>query len=144
MLGLVRVEGECGRGRCGLPLVNMGYPNAWTPGGVTFVSERSIMKGMELNRDMLISLLQQHREEVRRYGVRSLGLFGSHSRGTARAGSDIDLLVEFDKKSFDAYMDLKFFLEDLLHAPVDLVLAENVKPRLRDAILQETVRVPGL
>jgi predicted nucleotidyltransferase len=35
----------------------------------------------------------------------------------------------------DGYMDLKLFLEDLFGGPVDLVIAEGIKPRLRESIL---------
>jgi predicted nucleotidyltransferase len=34
-------------------------------------------------------------------------------------------------------MDLKFFLEDCLSKPVDLVLADSVKPRLKPIIASE-------
>ena len=36
-------------------------------------------------------------------------------------------------------MGLKFFLEDLLQRPVDLVLADTVKPRLKPIIAREVV-----
>ena len=52
--------------------------------------------------------------------------------------------AECKKKSFDAYMDLKFVLEDLFGVPVDVVLENTIKPRLRDRILEEAVDVPGL
>lgn len=72
-----------------------------------------------------------------RFGVTSIGLFGSWARGEASAASDVDLLVEFERPSFDAYMDLKFYLEDLLQKRVDLVLRRALKPLLRDRILGE-------
>ena len=52
-------------------------------------------------------------------------------------------MVEFETKSFDAYMDLKAFLERLFQWPVDLVLRDTIKPRLRDTILRETLYAPG-
>jgi hypothetical protein len=55
----------------------------------------------------------------------------------------LDFVVEFERKSFDAYMDLKFLLEDLFGCSVDLVLKEAIKPRLREAILGEAVHAPG-
>jgi len=61
-----------------------------------------------------------------------------------RLGRDLDFLVEFDQKSFDAYMDLKAYLENLFGCPVDLVLANTLKPRLREPILNETIHAPGL
>ena len=45
--------------------------------------------------------------------------------------------MEFDRPSFDNYMDLKFYLEDLLARKVDLVMADALKPRLRPVVLQE-------
>jgi hypothetical protein len=94
-------------------------------------------------RDQVLAKLREHRDDIRRFGVRSLGLFGSVARGEDNAGSDLDFLVEFDSASFDAYMDLKAYLEDLFACPVDLVLAGALKPRLREPILSETIHAPG-
>lgn len=82
-------------------------------------------------------------ETLRRLEVRRLGLFGSAARGEATPTSDLDFLVEFERKSFDGYMDLKFFLEDLFGRPVDLVIKETLKPALRDPILKDVVYAPG-
>jgi predicted nucleotidyltransferase len=76
-----------------------------------------------------------------RFGVKSLGLFGSLARGEASSRSDIDILVEFDTPSFDHYMDLKFYLEERLGRPVDLVLKGSLKPALRERILREVRNV---
>ena len=96
------------------------------------------------NRDDILCLLVANRDAIRAYGVRRLGLFGSYACGEATDGSDIDLVVEFEKKTFDAYMDLKAFLEELFQCRVDLVLADAVKPRLRAAIVDAAVYAPGL
>jgi predicted nucleotidyltransferase len=95
-------------------------------------------------RRSILKTLGDHREEVRRFGVRSLGLFGSAARGEATATSDLDFLVEFENPNFDTYMELLEFLEKLFGHPVDLVLANTLKPRLRESILRETVHAPGL
>jgi len=93
-----------------------------------------------LSKAEIMDLLTAHREELsRRFSVRRIGLFGSHARGDARPASDVDILVEFDQPTFDHYMDLKFHLEDLLHRPVDLVLQDSLKPRLRPIIEREVV-----
>ena len=92
----------------------------------------------------ILRLLEQNAPMIRQYGVRSLGLFGSAARGTAREDSDLDFVVEFEAKSFDAYMDLKAFLERLLGCRVDLVLRGTIKPRLRETILNEALHAPGL
>ncbi len=95
-------------------------------------------------REDVLRRLQAHQHEMRRLGVRRLGLFGSVVRGESRPSSDLDFLVELERNSFDAYMDLKFFLEDLFQCHVDLVLADTIKPRLREGILKEAEYVPGL
>jgi predicted nucleotidyltransferase len=95
-------------------------------------------------RSSILKTLADHREEVRRFGVRSLGLFGSAARGQATATSDLDFLVEIENPTFDAYMGFLEFLENLFERPVDLVLANTLKPRLREPILRDTVHAPGL
>ncbi len=101
---------------------------------------------MSPERDEILQTLACHKDSIRAFGARRLGLFGSQARGEASAKSDLDFLVEFepDAKSFDSYMGLKEFLEDLFDRKVDLVVAEGLKPRLRDGILRETVYAPGL
>jgi uncharacterized protein len=101
---------------------------------------------MILNRKHVLSALQQNRDVIRQFGVERLGLFGSCARDDddIAAPNDLDFVVELKIKSFDAYMDLKFFLEDLFDCPVDLVLQHTIKPRLRPQIMKELVDVPGL
>ena len=96
-----------------------------------------------MSRDEIIETLSDCREQLRKFGVRRIGVFGSAARGDATEHSDLDFLVEFERKTFDAYMDLKFFLEGLFGRSVDLVLADGIKPRLRKTILKETVYAPG-
>ncbi|MDH5430159.1 MAG: nucleotidyltransferase family protein [Nitrospirota bacterium] len=91
----------------------------------------------------LLSLLTKDREEnIRRFGIKKLGIFGSAARNEMHAGSDIDVLVEFQAlPTFDAYMDLKFYLENLFHTSVDLVIEDTVKPRMRPLIEKDLIRV---
>ena len=95
-------------------------------------------------RTEILGTIERHRDEIKRFGVSSLALFGSASTGTQTPESDLDFVVEFETKSFDAYMDLKEYLEELFGRRVDLVLADAIKPRLRPAILEEAVHAPGL
>jgi len=92
----------------------------------------------------ILRILEQNADRVRRHGARTLGLFGSGAQGTGGETSDLDFVVEFERKSFDAYMDLKAFLEALFGCRVDLVLADAIKPRLRAKILSEALHAPGL
>jgi len=99
---------------------------------------------MEKNRDSILKTLEENRDAIRRFGVRRLGLFGSCARGECNEASDLDFVVEFDRKSFDTYMGLKEFLEELLSCHVDLVIGDSIKPRLRRTILEEAIHAPGL
>ena len=94
---------------------------------------------MQPSRDEILNMPAARRDIVLGFGVRRLRLFGSVVRGEATESSDLDFLVEFEKATFDNYFDLKFFLEDLFERPVDLVIADVVKPRLRRIIFEETV-----
>lgn len=75
--------------------------------------------------------------------MRRIALFGSIARGEGGESSDLDFLIELDRKTFDTYMDVKFYLEQLFGRRVDLVLADSLKPRLRDAVLREAVHATG-
>jgi predicted nucleotidyltransferase len=95
-----------------------------------------------MKRDDAIRLLAEHRQEFARFGVKSLALFGSVARNESRPETDIDVLVEFEgRAAFDRYMELKFFLEDLLGCQVDLVTNKALKPRLRPYVGKEAVHV---
>jgi hypothetical protein len=82
-------------------------------------------------------------EEIRqRFSVRRLSVFGSVVRDEASEGSDVDVLVVFDRKAtFDLFMDLKFYLEELLGAGVDLVTDKALRPQVRRTIEQELIHV---
>ena len=89
-----------------------------------------------------IGLLKKNEAVVReRFGVASIGVFGSFARGEGTDASDVDVLVDFQpgKKTFDNFMDLKFFLEDLFGRDVDLVTEQALKPRIKDSILKSVV-----
>lgn len=87
----------------------------------------------------LVSVLLQHQAEIADLGVRRCGLFGSFVRGEQKAESDIDFLVEFEpgKKTFDNFMHLAFFLEDILGRKVELVTPESLSPHIGPTILRE-------
>jgi len=89
--------------------------------------------------DLLVVIKGVRRELSERFTVRRIGIFGSSSRGDQSEDSDVDILVELEDPTFDHYMDLKFRLEEVLKRPVDLVLADTVKSRLKPIIEREVV-----
>lgn len=89
-----------------------------------------------------VEMLKKHEATIKKkHGVKKIGVFGSFARGREKAGSDVDVLVEFEEgyKTFDNYMELKFFLEDLFSRRVDLVTIKALKPQLKEDILQEVI-----
>ncbi len=95
-----------------------------------------------LKKDEILNFLKQHKQDIEtRFSVKRIGLFGSVLRDSASDKSDVDILVELTNPTFDHYMDLKFFLEDQLGHPVDLVLIDSLKPRLKPIITSEAAYV---
>jgi predicted nucleotidyltransferase len=98
-----------------------------------------------MSRSEILQTLAARREHLTRMGVKSMAIFGSVARDEARPDSDVDILVEFQgPATFNGYMDLKFFLEDLLGRPVDLVTRKSIRPRLKTRIKSEAQYVQGL
>jgi len=97
-----------------------------------------------MKRSETLQKLAAHRDELTQMGVKTLAVFGSVARDEARPDSDVDIMVEFQgPATFNGYMDLKFFLEDLLGYPVDLVTRKSIRSRLKTQIENEALYVQG-
>jgi hypothetical protein len=98
---------------------------------------------MTNSRVEILSALAEHKARMaERFGVARLALFGSAARNDLGASSDVDVLVEFaGPATFRQYMDLKFYLEELLGRQVDLVTEKALRKELRPYIDRELVRV---
>ena len=96
-----------------------------------------------MDKHVIITKLRGCMGEIRqRFSVEALAIFGSIVRDEAADNSDVDVLVVFGKKAdFDLFMDLKFYLEDLLGTQVDLVTDKALRPQVRRAIEQEMIHV---
>ena len=85
----------------------------------------------KLTSKSIIKMLRKHKDELNKYEVKKIGLFGSFLKGNQHKKSDLDFLVVFNKTTFDNYMELKFLLEKLFKKKVDLVIEEDLKPALK-------------
>ena len=96
-----------------------------------------------MNRAEVLELLARHKPTlVARFGVEGLALFGSTVRDTARADSDIDILVRLDGPATSArFFGVQFFVEVLLGRPIDLVTDKALRPELRPFVEREAVHV---
>lgn len=95
-----------------------------------------------MGRDDVLTILEAHRNDLERFEVESLRLFGSVARGEASPESDVDLLVSFRRTpTFSGYMKLRIFLEDLLGAKVDLITETGLREGVRPFVEREAIRV---
>ena len=93
--------------------------------------------------DKIKQVLRQNKSSLKKnFKIKLLGIFGSYVRGKQKKNSDVDILVEFNgPTTFDQYISLKIFLEDLLNCPVDLVARKGIRPQLAPFIEREALRV---
>jgi predicted nucleotidyltransferase len=87
----------------------------------------------------VFTLLRQNGAHLRRFGVDRLSVFGSFARGEPNDDSDVDILVEFEpeRETFDNFLGLAEFLEELFGRKVDLLTPESLNPRFGHYILEE-------
>jgi predicted nucleotidyltransferase len=87
----------------------------------------------------LLEALFLYSATIKSSGVKSLGIFGSFSKESNTELSDVDLYVDFDldKKSFDNFMDLSFFLEGILGRKVEIVTPQSLSKFIGPHILKE-------
>lgn len=84
----------------------------------------------ELNAKKIINKIENKKEAIRKIGVKKIGLFGSFAKGKQNKKSDVDILVQFEKVSFDNYFLLKELLEKLFGKKIDLVIERDLRPEL--------------
>ena len=94
------------------------------------------------NLNEILSILTKFKDKLKtKYNIKSLGVFGSYSRGDYTRDSDIDIIVEFEKPIGFEFIDLADELEYILNNKVDLVSKKAIKPRYLDCIDQEIIYV---
>ena len=91
----------------------------------------------ELTDKKIMSLLKKHNDILKKYKVKRIGLFGSYIRGEQKRYSDIDFLVEFEEPTFDNFMDLIFYLEDLFRKKVELITNGSLSPYIEPYVEKE-------
>jgi hypothetical protein len=96
-----------------------------------------------MNKHTVIQKLTQIKPElIAKFGVKSLALFGSTARDTAKNDSDVDILISFEgPASSKKYFGVQFLLEDLLGCSVDLVTDKALRPELKAYVEREAIHV---
>ncbi|OGS22826.1 MAG: nucleotidyltransferase [Elusimicrobia bacterium RIFOXYB2_FULL_50_12] len=91
---------------------------------------------------ILLKLKRQKAILRRKFKIKSLGVFGSYSRGEQRKTSDVDVLVEFDEPpGLIGYVSLEDELGKYIGKKVDLVMKSALKPHVGQQILREVIYI---
>lgn len=86
-----------------------------------------------MTRQDILQTLKSHQHVLKSYKVKRIGLFGSHATGRQRNRSDLDFLVEFQEPTFDNFIGLVDWLEEIFGRNVDVLTPDGVESiRLRE------------
>ena len=87
----------------------------------------------------IFNFLEYNKNILQSYGVKKIGLFGSYIHNQQNKNSDIDILVEFhaNKKNYNNFINLVYYLEDNLNTKIDLLTIESLSPYIGQRILNE-------
>lgn len=92
--------------------------------------------------DIKETIYKHKNELVEQYGLKEIGIFGSYARGEQTDGSDLDILIEFEKPiGFVKFLRLENRLSELLGIKVEIVTKKALKPFIGRRILQEVIYV---
>ncbi len=80
-----------------------------------------------LSKKEIVRILEKHRDVLLKYKVKKIGVFGSSVRGEQSLKSDIDLFVDFEEPSFDNFMGLSYFLEEVFGRKVEILTPAGVE-----------------
>ncbi len=94
-----------------------------------------------MKREDVLKVLKREKSYLsEKFGVNTIGLFGSYARDNATRESDIDLVVDMPS-SFEKFFDLKYYLEEKLKHKVDLVKEKNLRRFIKEEIRDELLYV---
>lgn len=93
----------------------------------------------------IMEILNNNINNLKKFHVSKIGLFGSFAKDEQNEASDVDIIVEFEdgQENFDNYMDLKFCLEELFGRKVDVVIVDSIKPAMRNSIMRSVKYAKG-
>lgn len=92
-----------------------------------------------LDKEDIKKILLARKTEIKTYGVKRIGIFGSFVRGEQHPESDLDFMVEYlpGQKNFDNFMNLAFLLEDTFQRKIDLITPESISQYIYPQVLEE-------
>lgn len=93
-----------------------------------------------MDRNEIQLVLERHKTELQnKFGVVSIGLFGSYARNEENAESDIDIVVDMQKPDLFVISSLKSFLQEIFKKNVDIIRIRKSMNRLLKNRIQKDV-----
>jgi uncharacterized protein len=95
-----------------------------------------------MKKEQTLQILQDNIDEIKKFHVKSLAIFGSVARGESTESSDVDILVEFEPNAivgFFEFYDLKIFISQILHCEVDLGTFRSLRNEFREAVFKDMI-----
>jgi predicted nucleotidyltransferase len=95
-------------------------------------------------KDQILDKLVDHRDQLRQFGVRNIGLFGSVAKDHSSLKSDIDILIDFDQsqETYDNFIAVCDYLEQLFEGQkVDVVTKGGLSRHIGSYILDNVIYV---
>jgi predicted nucleotidyltransferase len=106
------------------------------------MTESDLSRESIVNKSEVMKKLASFEDELKKFFVKDLYLFGSYAREEAGEQSDLDILVEFEPGAqigLFEFARLRRQLSELLGREVDLVTPDAIRPEMKDQILREAV-----
>ena len=98
------------------------------------------METISLTKEDILEFLRKNKEFLKKeFDVNNIMLFGSYARDEATSDSDIDILIDTEKKSFDNRLKLKELLEKEFRKKVDLLYHDSVRRFIMRNIKDELI-----
>jgi len=93
-----------------------------------------------LTKDNILNALRTNKRKLRKFGIRDVGLFGSHINNEQSSESDIDLLIDFEpeKENFDNFMAVYDLFEHIFkNEKIEVVTKNGLSTYIGPKILDE-------
>ena len=95
---------------------------------------------MKTREEYLNDIKQFKKEFANKFGILSIGIFGSVARNEHQSDSDLDVFVELQEPDFFIMSDIKERLEQICNCKIDLLrLRKNLRPLLLKRIEQDGI-----
>jgi len=100
------------------------------------------LDGKIVTKESIIEFLKQNKDYLeKKYHIKKIGLFGSYARDEAREDSDIDFVIETEKKSFRNRINLKYELEDIFKKRVDVGYISSLRSFVKKYVDRDVIYV---